>query len=197
MDKNNFTLSKESKSLFEKGYELIPVISNKYIKGDSSELQGYLVEKLIHIFSNNLDTTQPYYTQWKYISTSLNGYTKNYFRDESRSVRLPRPIHDRYHSIISYKKKYEILNPTKEQICTALSIGTLEYDEAMEQYGQGVIPIDIFNGNISDDQYSDSCEEYSLISCLSSSDREAIENNWYDCVSDEGIETLSLLGVNI
>jgi len=189
-------LTKTQESLLEKGYNTIPLIARKSIRGDSSELEGYLLEKLIHIIQNRLDGTKPYFMQWKYISRSLNGHAKNYFRDESRSIKLPRPIHDRYHEILAYRKKFALLEPTKEQICTALGIGTLEYEEALNEYNFQLMPIDAFNGNVGDTSIGERTqEEISLVSCLSKDDKKHIENRHWKKVSAEGIETLELLGL--
>ena len=196
MNRSPTTLSKDQQSLLKKGYNVIPIIARKAIRGDSSSLEGYLLEKLIHIVQNRLDTTKPYYMQWKYISRSLNCHAKNFFRDQSRAIKLPRPIHDRYHEILAYKKKFALLNPSKEEICTALGIGTLEYDEALNEYNFQLMPIDAFNGNVGIDIETDgSPEEISLIACLSKEDKQHIENKHWKKVSPEGIETLEMLGM--
>lgn len=188
-------LSRDQTSLLQRGYDVIPIIARKSIRGDSSSLEGYLLEKLIHIVTNRLDTTKPYFMQWKYISRSLNGHAKNYFRDQSRPIKLPRPIHDRYHEIQAYKKKYALLDPSKDEICTALGIGTLEYEEALNEYNFQLMPIDAFNGNVGIDlDTNEYPEEISLLSCISKEDRDHIDNKRWNKISDDGRTTLEMLG---
>ena len=187
-------LSQEDR-LFNKGYKTIPMIARKHIKGDPSGLEGYLLEKLIHVLRNKLDHDLPFYMKWKYISRSLNCHAKNFFRDHSRAIRLPRSIHDRYQQITAYKKKYARLKPSKEEICTALGIGTLEYDEALSEYNLQLMPIDAFNGNIGVIDRGEP-EENALINSLSDEDKRLIEKRAWSQVSPDGKETLRLLGAS-